>query len=58
MRELLAIVLFSGCSASIEHMERTAAEIPSMEAASWIGTPTSLRSLRGNVVLVEAWHRH
>jgi hypothetical protein len=58
MRGLLAVVLLSGCSASIEQVERSAPEIPSMEAASWIGTPTSLRSLRGNVVLVEAWHRH
>ena len=33
-------------------------EFPSTDANRWVnGTPTTLASLRGNVVLVESWHR-
>ena len=34
---------------------REAPEFPSLEAASWAGPPTSLASLRGNVVLLNVW---
>lgn len=34
---------------------RAAPEFPSLDAASWAGTPTSLASLRGRVVLLNVW---
>jgi len=58
MRALLALALVAGCGGSIEQVDRRAPEIPSTDPESWIGAPTTLASLRGNVVLVEAWHRH
>jgi hypothetical protein len=33
-------------------------EFPSLDGSRWLnGAPASLASLRGNVVLVESWHR-
>ena len=34
---------------------RTAPEFPSLAASSWAGTPTSMASLRGRVVLLNVW---
>jgi hypothetical protein len=54
-----ALLLLFGCSGAEEVSGPAAPEFPSHDPARWVGgAPVSMASLRGQVVLVEVWHRH
>jgi hypothetical protein len=58
---LLASLVFWPCllavapAASAMPKAEPAPEFPSLDPEHWVGTPVSLRELRGKVVLLDVW---
>jgi hypothetical protein len=46
---LLGLVLLAGAAAP------AAPEFPTQDPRQWVGTPVTLRELRGRVVLLDVW---
>lgn len=52
---VLAVLAALACTASSRVTPRVAPELPSLDAARWVGAPTSIASQRGRVVVLYVW---